>query len=240
MMKKLVILPFVFIGFAFIFLTVPMPYTWFSKPTKEKFPREEPIALSSNKTERCKEKTVYASEKNGYTEIGEQTFDVRCSNLQMELNKSVVSNNFELATELLAKGANANSPNNDYELQYPILTAVYSKNTQIAKLLLDNGADANYKKCCCASCSRILDIAIKSNDLEMVELLLDHGAKVNLEPAFPDQYSTLMLAARFGNFEMTQLIEEGCRGDLQCRAEFRTRRLWYFLKTSFVKENNHF
>lgn len=239
-MKGFLIAFFIFTAFLIALLTFPMPYTLFSKSTKENFLREQPIALlqdKENKGERCKEKTVYAPEKNGYTETGEEVVDLHCAKLQVELNKAILNGNLDLVRELLVKGANVNTPNNNYDLQYPIVSAVYGRNTQIAKLLLDNGADVNHQKCCCMSCNRVLDIAIKNNDLEMVKLLLERGADVTLKPTYPDEYSTLMRVARFGNFEMAQLIEEACKNNLQCRVEFRARRFWYFVKTNFVNEN---
>lgn len=240
MIKKILIAFLIFVIAVVIYLTVPLPFTLFSTSQKDEFSREEPISLipdKQNNGERCKEKTVYSSQKNGYTEIGEQILDPRCAKLQEDLNKAVGNGDIESAKNLLTKGANVNTPNNDYDLQYPIVTAINSRNIQIIKLLLDNGADVNHQSCCCASCQRVLDIAIKNNDLEITRLLLKRGANINLKPVYPDEISSLTYAAYYGNFQMAQLIEEeGCKNSIQCRAEFRAKRLWYFIKTIFVKE----
>lgn len=220
-------------------MTLPLPYTLFSV-SKTEIQKTEPITLipdKQNKGARCKEKTVYVSEKNGYTETGEEIFDPHCSKLQEDLNKAITNRDEELVQNLLAKGANANTPNNDYDLLYPIVVAVGSHQNRIVELLLDNGADVNHQKCCCMSCYRILDVAIKNNDLVMTRLLLKRGADISLKPVYPQEVSSLTYVAYGGNFQMVQLIEEeACQNSFSCRAEFRAKRIWYFVKTSFVRE----
>jgi ankyrin repeat protein len=56
-----------------------------------------------------------------------------------------------------------------------LITAVNNKNIEIAKLLLENKADINWKD---GSNNRAIYYAARSGNLEMVKVFLEHGASV--------------------------------------------------------------
>ncbi len=60
-----------------------------------------------------------------------------------------------MVKDLLSKGANVNSPNNDYDLMFPIVVAVQEGKTEISNLLLANGANVNQTYTCCICESRV-------------------------------------------------------------------------------------
>uniref|UniRef100_A0A0B7K9G5 Clr5 domain-containing protein n=1 Tax=Bionectria ochroleuca TaxID=29856 RepID=A0A0B7K9G5_BIOOC len=114
----------------------------------------------------------------------------------------------------------------------PLVKAVYRKNTQVARLLLEAGANANQVD---TQWGSAIQLAVDNNDMYMVNLLVEAGADVNLNKERSSHawstsqalsYSTqtrrfkvrakflspLQLAAQANNSEMIQYL-------LQCNAD---------------------
>ncbi len=83
---------------------------------------------------------------------------------------------FPIAAYLLANGASVDTPsNNDFKVA-PIHSAAARKNLEIAKLLIENGANIDAQQ---MSGVRPLHSAAHNNDFPMVTLLVENGADVN-------------------------------------------------------------
>jgi hypothetical protein len=93
------------------------------------------------------------------------------------LKRAVEGNNTDMLRLLLSKGA---GPNSTYMGAPPLVDACQRKDMAMIKILLDSGADMNFK----SSYPNMpydgkspLDIAYESGDGQVVELLLSHGKK---------------------------------------------------------------
>jgi ankyrin repeat protein len=93
------------------------------------------------------------------------------------LKRAVEGNNTDMLRLLLSKGAD---PNSTYMGATPLVDACQRKDMAMIKILLDSGADMNFK----SSYPNMpydgkspLDIAYESGDGQVVELLLSHGKK---------------------------------------------------------------
>jgi ankyrin repeat protein len=92
--------------------------------------------------------------------------------------------------------------------------AVERKNKDVAKQVLDLGADVNQP----GNGSTCLAAAVWSEDLEMVKLLLDHGADINAN--LPRKDSALMAACSKQNEALVQfLLDHGADVNLQVVGE---------------------
>lgn len=223
--KYLIILISAFVIGLVVFLILPLPSSFFVLKDKT-FKRGESVgfvANSQNKGEKCKPKTVYYFEENGYTQSGEGIANAYCAELQENLVSAIASDNFELVRGLLSVGANVNSPNNDYALAYPMVVAVKGNDVEMVKLLLDNDGDVNKANVCCISFESLLMLAIEENDVEMVKLLLSRGADVNFK-GYENQ-SVLMEAEKSNNQEIKDLIADTCRESMQCKIKLRVAKL---------------
>ena len=99
---------------------------------------------------------------------------------------SKTTNKFQLMKLLLDFGAN---PNQEYKLKFdsvtemctPLRDAIWqSKDCELAKLLIDYGADVNYiSKSNNDESWSLLDMAVRSGNEQMVQLLLENGADAN-------------------------------------------------------------
>ena len=97
----------------------------------------------------------------------------------------------------------------DYEIdkkpKTALIIAVESRNEQIVKLLLENGADLHLP-------ARLglkrtpLQQACEIGSYKMVKLLLEHNANVNEEPAARDGATALQLAAISGSIKIAELL----------------------------------
>ncbi|MEO5913173.1 MAG: ankyrin repeat domain-containing protein [Luteolibacter sp.] len=144
------------------------------------------------------------------------------------LEGAIVSNNLEIVKTLLAAGAPPNgvisvSP----YVSTPLLKAVYSKNPDAARLLVENGADVNLMpkemRISLPSDSQYpfagapLHAAIVTKQPEMIDLLLDHKADVNLaEPR--GGITPLWLAAGFSGNALglvKRLLDLGANPDVE-------------------------
>ncbi len=112
------------------------------------------------------------------------------------LSSAVAEGNIELVKTTLAQGADPNFVHNEfgycnYENNLPVLyIAVENRHFEIAKTLLESGANANDKAILgniYSQWTRYFDEAetalipaVRNNDAEMVNLLLSYGAKTNV------------------------------------------------------------
>lgn len=210
-------------------LTLPLPSV-VSNSTDD-FAKEAPIAVvpnEQNKGERCKSNTIYSStsdeeihEKEGYAFI----VDDYCADLQKRLVEAIGSGNLTEVKDLLWRGANPETSDlSKFQSIWPLFV-VPKDSVQVAKLLLDSGADVNREYCCCASCRSPLVDAVSRNDVEMVRLLLQRGANVNYRPTFSDQpYRIADVALDNPNQEILSLLDNACGLNVLCRAELRYKR----------------
>ena len=96
-------------------------------------------------------------------------------------------NRVALTKLLLSAGANSNrdyqlSFSDSIEMRSPLADAIWqAKDFEVAKLLIENGADVNYSvKSDTGSHWSLLDFAVRINDLSIVRLLLENGADPNV------------------------------------------------------------
>jgi len=83
----------------------------------------------------------------------------------------------EIARYLVLKGAEVNLPSNNGFNVFPIHSAAAGNYTDIAKMLIDNGANVNVKQTAGVT---PLHSAAHNGNLELIILLLEHGAEVNV------------------------------------------------------------
>ena len=232
MINKFVI-GFLSILFVFLlYLTIPSPNYLFSTWSDEEFPRETPIPLvfnKENKGQKCKENTIYSTEKNRKIHENEGykfVVDNYCADLQENLIKAIENENIAQKRTLISLGANPKTSDySTFEKVQPLKVASY-KNYQIVKLLLDNGADVNEEFCCCAGCSSALVEAMAKNDIEMVKLLLERGANINYKPTFSlPPYTIFDVASQNQNQEIISILDNACGKSVLCRAKLRSKSL---------------
>jgi ankyrin repeat protein len=83
----------------------------------------------------------------------------------------------QIASYLVLKGADVNIPSDNGFSVYPIHSAVAANQTEIARMLLDHGAQVNVKQ---KSGVTPLHSAAQNGNLELLIMLLEHGAMVNI------------------------------------------------------------
>ncbi|SDS32846.1 Ankyrin repeat-containing protein [Mucilaginibacter mallensis] len=83
----------------------------------------------------------------------------------------------EIARYLVLKGANVNQPSNNGFNVFPIHSAAAGNYTDIAKLLIENGANVNVRQ---QAGSTPLHSAAQNGNLNLLILLLENGADVNV------------------------------------------------------------
>jgi ankyrin repeat protein len=82
----------------------------------------------------------------------------------------------EVARYLVLKGADVNLPSNNGFNVFPLHSAAAGNYTNIARMLIDNGAQVNVKQ---QAGSTPLHSAAQTGNLELLILLLEKGAEVN-------------------------------------------------------------
>jgi ankyrin repeat protein len=82
----------------------------------------------------------------------------------------------EVARYLVLKGADVNLPSNNGFNVFPLHSAAAGNYTNIARMLVDNGAQVNVKQ---QASSTPLHSAAQTGNLELLILLLENGAEVN-------------------------------------------------------------
>lgn len=83
---------------------------------------------------------------------------------------------FEVARYLVLKGAEVNLPSNNGFNVFPIHSATAGNYTDIARMLVENGANVNVKQQAGAT---PLHSAAQNGNLDLLILLLEHGAETN-------------------------------------------------------------
>jgi ankyrin repeat protein len=116
------------------------------------------------------------------------------------------------ALELIAEGSDVNAAQGDGTT--PLHWAAYKLDVELARLLLDRGANADTQNLYGAS---PLGEAVKSAHVPLTKLLLESGG--NASAANVDGETVLMLAARTGSVEVAKLL-------LEHGADVNDRELW--------------
>ena len=83
---------------------------------------------------------------------------------------------FEVARYLVLKGADVNLPSNNGFGVYPIHSAAAGNYTEIARMLIENGAQVNVKQ---QAGTTPLHSAAQNGNLDLLILLLEKGAETN-------------------------------------------------------------
>ena len=110
----------------------------------------------------------------------------------------------EVVTLLLDSGQDVDQTGGYYSA--PLLVACYKRNVDVARMLLDRGANIEVK----SPAKRQGALHLISNDdfIEIVRFLLDHGASVDIEDS--DRDTPLILAADRGQCEIIKaLLDHG-------------------------------
>lgn len=123
---------------------------------------------------------------------------------QSELIKKVYANDIEGVKALSAAGADLNEREEFYEMT-PLIAACNSNYTELAKVLIDGGADIHLQ----ASNGATALIMAAMNSLELTELLLSKGADINARSnngtgAFTN--CTMGLISGRVDFELAELL----------------------------------
>ncbi len=92
----------------------------------------------------------------------------------------------EMVRLLMGKGAEVNIRTRSYS-EIPLLHALKSRSYEIAKLLLENGADPN----CGEDYANPLAAVAERDNLDMMRLLLEKGARIDAHEPFEDAFRHL-------------------------------------------------
>jgi len=94
-----------------------------------------------------------------------------CASPGARLNKAIRTNDYDAVVQQITEGVDINNPGELYST--PLITAIHHQYKNIARLLLDNGADPDKSD---KEGLEPLKEAVKLQDYEMVRLLLNSGA----------------------------------------------------------------
>jgi len=118
------------------------------------------------------------------------------------LSRAIASKNREIVEFLLSRNVNVNPKEN---INNPLMAAVGSKQTEIAKLLIAGGADPNtgaWNK------HTVLMAAALTGDTEVLNLLISKGARLDEKDTYG--FTALMTAGLYGHREAAEsLIKAG-------------------------------
>jgi ankyrin repeat protein len=109
----------------------------------------------------------------------------------------------ELVEYFLAQGAEVNTPSRNGLRVRPLNSAAAGQRLEIARLLLEHGADANARQ---GEDFTPLHAAAENGQVEMVRLLLDHGA--DPRAAAGSGRTPADLAREAGHAQAAQVLEE--------------------------------
>lgn len=118
------------------------------------------------------------------------------------LLSAVYNNNIEKVKELLSKGTDINTKDNDK--MTPLLIATEKGYIEIAKLLIEKGADINAKND--KGITALIFASDEKGDINILKLLLDKGADINAKDNVG--YTALMWAVWNGKIEVVKLLLE--------------------------------
>ncbi|MGE5341629.1 MAG: ankyrin repeat domain-containing protein [Candidatus Omnitrophota bacterium] len=115
---------------------------------------------------------------------------------------------------LLSQGADPNGKDyknyadcvGPFEFSSPLFVSVSVGNIEIAKMLLNVGANPNILE---GEGVTPLVEAVEKENVELVQLLLKHGAKVDMKGLV---YKPLEIAKKKGNIKMIKLLERNLKG----------------------------
>ncbi|XP_005098505.1 serine/threonine-protein phosphatase 6 regulatory ankyrin repeat subunit A [Aplysia californica] len=143
---------------------------------------------------------------------------------QLPLSVAAFHGDLESVETLIKKGADVNFKGNP--LSRPaLISAVVGKNVEVARYLLDCGADVNTKN---PSGETALTKAARTDDGSIVSLLIEKGAWLNVSNY--EDLTALMLAASCKNFPAFRcLMEAGADFDLRCHYNYNETLLTMLL-----------
>lgn len=119
------------------------------------------------------------------------------------LLKALENRHKEIAELLISLGANVNDMNRDGNT--PLFYATGTDFLDIAKMLIDKGADIN---------ASIINEAIKNHNLELIRILIERGADIN--SYWIERNPPLCAAAEFGSLEIVEyLINKGANVNIE-------------------------
>ena len=121
---------------------------------------------------------------------------------QVEFSSAVVEGNVAVVKKYLDSGAV--KPNDTFFAWSPLLSAAVKHQTEIVKLLIDRGADLNYKH----PITKMTAVAHATydNDLQLLELLLQKGADPNIK--MKGGVSVLRMADDMGRTQAADLLKK--------------------------------
>jgi ankyrin repeat protein len=123
---------------------------------------------------------------------------------KVDLHTAVVTDNLEIIQQHIKTGSDLNIPEPTRQSS-PIITAAAAGKTEAAKLLIDAGADLNYKN---ADGSTALHTAAVFGNNEIARLLINAG--IDLNSKNNDGASPLHVAAFFGRVDIVKaLLDKG-------------------------------
>jgi ankyrin repeat protein len=97
-------------------------------------------------------------------------------------------------------------------MKMSLLIACLNNNTELAKYLINNGADINVQNKCLDT---PLMLACRMNNFELFKYLIDKGADPLIKGAF--NHTVMSLACLNNNIEIVKLlIQKGVSSDVEC------------------------
>jgi len=123
---------------------------------------------------------------------------------EIDLHAAVLTDNLEVIEQHIKAGSDLNIPESSHGSS-PLITAAALGRSDAAEILIDGGADLNYKN---NDSSTALHTAVAFGKTEVAEILIDAGAGLNLKNN--DGSTALHTAAFFCNVKIVAtLLEKG-------------------------------
>lgn len=147
----------------------------------------------------------------------------------MNVFKLIEQGDYDTIASLIAAGISPNVANGGSTL---LMFAVHHNQTNIVRLLLENGANPNTRNS--DGCSALIQCAKVINlNIEIVKLLIDHGAKLNLQCIFGT--TALILAVKFSTISMVKLLVDN-GADISIKNKFGQDALFCALDKPMINE----